>query len=452
MNLFHIISNAQGTHLSRTLCSPLCNRFLGNLRNFGLIERRGVILRTWRLVALAMLSGCAQLPLDGPAKQDIITGASAGLSNPPHVVALDYALVDINSIVLSCLSGAETDSLSRAFGGRPPALRAGVGDVLGVSVFESSAGALVSPGGPAGANTKQGNFVTIPNLTVDSSGAISVPYAGRVRVAGLTLPEIEREIESKLTNRVVEPQVVVSIVDQNAATVAVVGDTTGVTNRIKLSGSGERILDIVSKAGLKYPAYETDVTLQRKMRTATTYLPTLVTHPEENIFVQPDDVIYINRNQRKFVAVGAVGSAITTTVSSTNQTLAGSVGLFAFDQEHLSLTEAIGKAGGLLDDRADPAQVFLYRMERRKTLEKMGVDLSRFEPDQKLIPTIYRANFRDPSSFLVAQAFPMRNKDTIYVGNAEANEVSKVFAYINLWTSTPATVASNANTVVWHGP
>ena len=82
----------------------------------------------------------------------------------------------------------------------------------------------------------------------------------------------------------------------------------------------------------------------------------------------------------------------------------------------------------------------------------MGVDLSCFAPDQKLIPTIYSANFRDPSSFLFAQRFPMRNKDTIYVGNAEANEVAKVFGYISLWTGTAARVAANANTVAHQGP
>ena len=493
MNLSHIVSNAQGTRLfsdrgkvfcsggkliARTVryCIPSiakaiqqcaqtpkglpsvlkflgsrrCNRFLGNLRIFGSIGGGGVRLRTgtWKLFALAMLSGCTQLPLDGPAQQDIVTGASATLANPPHAVVYDYALVDINPIVLDCLANVETDSISKSFGGRAPALRVGVGDVLGVSVFEASGG----PFAPVVTNNRQqGNFVTIPNLTVDSSGAISVPYAGPVQVAGRTLPEIEREIESKLARRVVEPQVVLSIAEQNAATVTVVGDSG--TNKVRLAGSGERILDMVSKVGgLKFPAYETDVTLQRKKRTATTYLPTLVSNPEENIFVQPDDIIYVSRNQRKFVAAGAIGSSVGTATNNSQAITGAVVGLFSFDQEHLSLNEAIGKAGGLLDDRADPAQVYIYRIERRKTLEGMGVDLSLFAPNQKLIPTIYRANFRDPSSFLFAQRFAMRNKDTIYVGNAEANEVSKVFAYLRLWTSTAAGVAADANVVRWQGP
>jgi hypothetical protein len=36
----------------------------------------------------------------------------------------------------------------------------------------------------------------------------------------------------------------------------------------------------------------------------------------------------------------------------------------------------------------------------------------------------------DPSSSLFAQRFPMRDKDAIYVGNAEAIEVSKAFVYL----------------------
>lgn len=489
MNLFHVIANAQGgkafgfgdkfmARTVRNFPSPVaktierctqtakglppalkfpgsrgCGRFSDDLRMLGLFGCRGVSLRTmtWTLAALAMLSGCSALPVDGPSGQAIVTGASATLANPPRAVVYDYALVDVNPIVLDCLADAETDSFFKTFGGRAPALRIGAGDVLGVSIFEASSGPFTSPAvAAAGANNKQGAFVTIPTLTVASSGDIFVPYAGVVHVAGRTLPEIEREIESRLEKRVVEPQIVLNLAEQNSATATVVGDTG--SNKVKLSVSGERILDMISKVGgVKGPASDMEVTLQRKKRTATLNLPLLVSNPEENIYVQPDDVIYVSRNQRKFVAAGAIGATSGTTITSSTS-LTTAVGLFSFDQEHLSLNEALGKAGGLLDYRADPAQVFLYRMERRKTLEGMGVDLGRFAPNQRLIPTVYRADFRDPSSFVYAQRFPMRDKDTIYVGNSEATEVSKVFNYLTLWTSTPAQVASNANTVAHAGP
>jgi polysaccharide export outer membrane protein len=100
----------------------------------------------------------------------------------------------------------------------------------------------------------------------------------------------------------------------------------------------------------------------------------------------------------------------------------------------------------LLDTRADPRQVFLYRLEFRESLEKMGVDLSKFTPEQRLIPAIYRANYRDPSSFFFAQQFPMRHKDVIYVANADSIEFVKFLNYVTAITSTVSGVSIDGAT------
>jgi polysaccharide export outer membrane protein len=312
-------------------------------------------------------------------------------------------------------------------------IRIGVGDVLQVSIFESAAGGLFIP---AEAGVRPGNFVTLPSQTVFRSGSITVPYAGTIRAAGRTAAEIERDIESKLASRAIEPQAVVTLVEQNATEVAVIGDTVNGANKFRIRHSGETILDMISRAGgLKFPGYELFVTLQRNKRRATVFFPTLVNDPKENIFVAPGDTIYVYREQQKFVAVGALGTVFQTT----NLT-----GLFAFEQERLTLNEALAKAGGLLDTRADPAQVFLYRMEYREALERMGTDLSKFSPNQRLIPTIYRANYRDPSSFFFTQRFPMRHRDVIYVANSDATEVVKFLTYVRAVTSTVSGVATDA--------
>jgi polysaccharide export outer membrane protein len=263
-----------------------------------------------------------------------------------------------------------------------------------------------------------------------------VPYAGTIRVAGRTLAEIERSIEMELSNRAIEPQIVVSLTEQNATEVAVVGDVINGANRFRVRLGGDRVLDMISKAGgIKFPGYDSFVTLQRGKRRATVYFPTLVNKPAENIYVMPGDTIYVYREQQKFVAFGALASG--------GQTQ-GLTAQFAFEQEKLSLNEAIAKAGGLLDSRANPGQVFLYRAEYRHALEKMGIDLKPFPLEQKIIPTVYRVNFRDPSSFFIAQAFPVRHKDVIYVANADSVEVVKFLDYARAVTSTISGVASDA--------
>jgi polysaccharide export outer membrane protein len=349
---------------------------------------------------------------------------------------LDYALVDINKAVLEHAVDLGPGSFFGTFGqrpGSPPNILVGVGDVVQVTVFESAVGGLFIP---AEAGVRPGNFVTFPPQQVSRPGTISVPYAGVIPAAGRSLADIERAIEDKLSGRAIEPQVVVTLTEQNATEVAVLGDVINGANKFRIKLGGERILDMVSRAGgIKFPGYDLFVTLQRGKKRATVYFPTLVNNPAENIFVTPADTIYVYREQQKFVAFGALA-----TVGQTS----GLTAQFAFDQERLSLNEAVAKAGGLLDSRAHPGQVFLYRMEYRDALEKMGVNLKPFPREQGIIPTVYRANFRDPSSFFVAQAFSMRHKDIIYVSNADSVEVVKFLGYARAITSTVSGVASDA--------
>ena len=397
------------------------------------------------LLGMVLLCGCSILPIDGPPSFNIIANATTTFADTSPASVYNYALVDINSGVLDCLAGFDDDLFMKAFGrhaagGRgAQAIRVGVGDVLQVSVFELSKEGLFSP--PEG-TIRAGGFVSLPNQTVSSSGTISVPYAGGVRVIGRTVQEIEREIERKLAARAVEPQVVITMVEQNAGTVTVIGDQPGAGSKLKLTGAGDRILDMISKwGGLRVPAYEGFVKLQRRNRVAAVPLSRLIDNPEENILAEPGDLIYVYKYQRKYVVAGAVG-ATSGAASLSGNTLVGAVGQFSFDQAHLSLNEALAKAGGLIDGRADPTQVFLYRVERRETLGGMGVDLRSFPPEQKSIPTIYRANYRDPSSFFYTQRFAMRDKDVIYVGNADAVEHAKLFSYLQNLTSTITGVTS----------
>ena len=144
---------------------------------------------------------------------------------------------------------------------------------------------------------------------VSSTGNISVPYVGPVHVAGRTLPEIEHEIQGKLERSALEPQVVVTLADQNSSTVTVIGDAVA-SGKLKLTGAGERILDIISKVGgIRLNASDVFVTLRRKNRQETTYFPTLVNNPKENIFVEPGDLLYVYADPRKYIALGATGAS-----------------------------------------------------------------------------------------------------------------------------------------------
>ncbi|RUP10167.1 polysaccharide biosynthesis/export family protein [Hyphomicrobium sp.] len=419
-----------------------------------------IILPLGVIAIVGVLSGCTQLPVVGPNPRDIKSGAATTLSNgrdpllvytSRDAVDFNYALIDVNPFVLSVLTGISPDSFHGTFGeqrGPVPVIRVGVGDVVQTSIFESSAGGLFVSGDAAG---RSGNYVTLPPQTVAGNGTISIPYAGQIKAAGRTSYEIQKDIEAKLATRAIEPQVVINITEQNADAAIVIGDAGH--GRIKLTGSGERILDLISKAEAggggtgKLAPYDLEITLQRKNRIGTVRLSSIIDNPSENIYVRPGDVIYVHRRPRTFVAFGALGNATGGTTIGGGD-VSGLDGIFQFGQERLALSEAVAKAGGLLDARANPSQIFIYRGEPRRTLEKLDVNLSKFAPNQQFIPTVYRVNFRDPSAFFMAQKFQMRDKDILYVANADSVEVGKALNYMTLWSSSAAGYVGNAATVL----
>jgi len=181
-----------------------------------------------------LLAGCVALPTSGPYHLDITGGATSSITNDRHTIVFDYVLLDISRDVLERVADVGPGSFFATFGtggGPAPVIRVGVGDVIQVSIFESSAGGLFIP---AEAGVRPGNFVTLPSQMVDRSGTISVPFAGQVPAAGQSLPEIQREIESRLANRAIEPQVIVTFAEQNATEVSVVGDVVNTMNRFRI--------------------------------------------------------------------------------------------------------------------------------------------------------------------------------------------------------------------------
>ena len=250
----------------------------------------------------------------------------------------------------------------------------------------------------------------LPDQQVGPDGAISIPYAGRVPAAGHTPGEVERTIEERLGPKALEPHALVVIRRSTANSVAVSGDAvTG--GRVPLSPGGDRLLQVVAAAGgANAPPHETFVRLSRGGVTATVSLATLVDHPDQNVFAEPGDVVTVIRQPQTFSAFGASGKndAIT------------------FDAETLTLAEALAKAGGLLDDRADPRAVFLLRYEPVAVVRALGQPIATGAPNG-VSPIVYRLDLRDAKSYSLAQEFRVRDKDIIFVANAELAGIYKSF-------------------------
>jgi polysaccharide export outer membrane protein len=380
------------------------------------------------VVVAAVLPACSLLPGTGPKGDAVENNATAGVRSS---AALSYALVDVSADTIGFLSQPNLVTFQGEFPDKraKPNQVVGVGDVLNISIFEAAPGGLFTPGQAAGA--RPGNFVDLPAQAVDQKGSIYVPYAGEIPAAARTIPDIQQAIVARLRNRAIEPQVVVSLNQQHSSVVSVLGDvnTPGV---LALNSVGERLLALIARAGgPKFEAIESYVTLQRDGKRVKVLLSRVVHDPRENIFIRPNDVIFLTRESPSFTALGAL-----------NQNIFGTNTEIPFDVETLTLAQAMGKSGGLNDQQSDPSEIYVYRYEDRRFLEKLGVDTTKFTLDR--VPTIYHVNLRDPAGMLLASAFQMKIKDVMYVANAKVVDYYKLLTLIS---NTAATTSATANAV-----
>ncbi|HEV7257971.1 MAG TPA: polysaccharide biosynthesis/export family protein [Bosea sp. (in: a-proteobacteria)] len=369
-----------------------------------------------------VLAGCSTLPASGPSTSDIV-------AQPASNQDFGFELVDLSASSLAALNSRATDSFNGSFGDHSGATesRIGIGDFVAVTIWEAGAGGLFSAPLTTDRFSPGSRTATIPEQAVARDGTISVPYAGRVNVAGKTAAQVQTILEERLAGKAIQPQILVTISRPISSTVAVTGEVAS-GGRIPLSNKGDRILEVIAAAGgIRAPVNETEVRLTRGSRTLAVPMITIVNNPAENIYLRGGDTLTLVRNPRTFIAAGATG--INTEIP--------------FNADAMNLAQAVAKAGGLLDFRADPEGVFLYRFESAEVLR-------RIKPNSPLlgagrsVPVVYRVNLRDPMGMFVAQGLRMQRGDILYVSNAPLTEVQKAFSVFQSLTSPVVQGASVA--------
>jgi polysaccharide biosynthesis/export protein len=107
--------------------------------------------------------------------------------------------------------------------------------------------------------------------------------------------------------------------------------------------------------------------------------------------------------------------------------------LITFDAEKLTLSQALAKSHGLNDDLANSQGVFLFRYEPVSVVRALDQPVATRTQDGTS-PVAYRFDFADANSYLLADQFPVRDKDIIFVADAAAVLVQKVFTVLQTIT------------------
>ena len=275
-----------------------------------------------------------------------------------------------------------------SFGSR---LTVAAGDALTVRIFEAQQGGIFSTPGAEGTD--------LGIKRVDDDGIITLPFVGAVRVAGLETPEIERRIVAQLGNRARDPQVVVEFAADRSNTVSVSGDVQE-PGQVGLIEGIRSVVEAINRRGgvvSEQGSHHTEVLVRRNGRVILT-APYAELLAGGDIPIQKGDEIVVRANTRTFTAAGAVRKAGNHPISRPGMTLA----------------EALGAAYGLADERSHKYGVFVFRLADDQTAP----------PGER--SKIFRLDFNQAYSVLVAQQFGIRPRDVLFIANAPLHEYNKV--------------------------
>ena len=361
-------------------------------------------------LSLLFLGSCAELPAIGPTIGEVEDNGASYSTNP-------FVIVEVDKGVVATLNSQKKSVFTASFESKAPApdLRIGVGDILQLNVLEQSPSLFSPPSGQSPAPGPAAPIAPLPMnmqpVQVGNDGAIVVPFAGRILAAGRTAESVRAEIERRLANKAIFPQVQLTVANPiglspNSATVGGEVNKAGV---FPLQSSGNRLLDLIAEGGgPRFPPYETTVFLTRRGRKAEVSLQTVVENPKQNIFVYPHDSVYLARNLRTFTVLGA----------STK------VGRYNFDTAHVSLAEAVAMGGGFVDAASNPAGVYVFRYEPSTIVRAMKPDLP--ITAERIIPVLYRVNLRDGGGYFLSTQFEMCDKDVVLLATSEGAQFQKL--------------------------
>lgn len=367
------------------------------------------------VTVMAGLSGCATLPSSGPTGNQIQKSA-----RDFNVDGTGIKVVAVQDFAALPPPPDRPPAFSPDFVA-PPSDMIGPGDVLEISIYESGVTLFGGSAARVAANASSleptVKVERLQGISVDDDGDIRLPFIGRVKAAGITASDLGTKIRNAYRGMSENPQVLVAIRESIANSVIVGGEVLK-PGRVVLETNTELLSDVVAIAGgYRGETKDMAVRVQRAGMNTEFRMGDVLSGPAEDVRIYPGDRISVVRAPRTFAVMGAPGR----------------VEQIAFGTASVSLAEALATAGGANQAIGDPAAVFVFRFVRNA--------------DNVEEPIVYHFNMNKAGSYFFAQRFAMRDKDVLYVGNAQANQPSKLVQIISQLFAPIVTVGSLANTV-----
>lgn len=269
----------------------------------------------------------------------------------------------------------------------------GKGDILNITVYNHPE--LTIPAGSMRSAQESGNWV-------HNDGTIFYPYIGKVKVEGLRVSEIRDIVAKQLAVYIESPQVDVTVAGFRSQRVYVTGEVQkpGV---LPVTNVPMTLIEAVSASGGLTPEADwTQVTLTRGGNETAFNLRQLyqLGNTDQNILLQPNDVLHIARNdQNKVFVLGEVRQPKS----------------YMMGRSGMSLAEALADAGGWYEATANAEGVFVIRAADAATGR---------------VANVYQLNAKNATALVLAEQFKLQQRDIVYVTAAPVARWNRVISQL----------------------
>lgn len=260
------------------------------------------------------------------------------------------------------------------------------GDILSIVVWdhpELAGGAVVPTGATISGAESAAQTTPSAGFLVDHEGMVQFPYAGTLKVAGLTEEQARGQLASKLARFIRNPRVTLRVQSYRSKRIYVDGEVK-VPGLQAINDIPMTLIEGINRAGGFLPtADQSQITLSRGGTSYRLNLPVMVqkgVDPANIILFNGDVIRVMSRDESKVFVSGEVNSPRALTMHN----------------GRLTLNEALGETGGINPLSGDSGQVYVVR--------KSGSE-----------PVVYRLDAQAPGALAMAEGFELQPKDIVYV-------------------------------------
>lgn len=273
------------------------------------------------------------------------------------------------------------------------------GDKLKLVIWDSSENSLLTPTGS--------KTISLEEIEVAPNGSVFVPYIGDVSVSNMTVGDARIKIQEALEPSVPSVQVQLQQLAGKGNSVDLVSGVAR-PGTYPLPDRNSTILSLIAQGGgvsenLANPL----VRLLRDGRSYEIRSERLFSSPSANVVLRGADQILVQEDDRYFMALGATGSER----------------LVPFEQEHITVLEALSIIGGINDSRANPKGVLILREYPAKVLRSDGGGPS-------MSQTVFTFDLTTADGLFAARKFQVNPKDTVLATESQVTTTRTVLGLI----------------------